>query len=395
MSAMAVICEYNPFHSGHEYHIAEAKKACGSDTVVGIMSGFFVQRAEPAIAHPSTRAKAAICGGMDCVIELPAVFSCAAGNIFALGAVRIISRIPGIKYLAMGTEDDGEILQTVADIQYRNPPEYAAVLKECLNSGTGYAAALTKATAHALNGTLKAEYTTEILNKPNNVLAIEYLKALRTVKSDIKPIFIKRKGNGYNSTRTSGEFISATAAREMLRGGMTSELTPYISSRFLSELSDEIKTHPADEKIFNALSVYALRTSDLSSVPDAGEGLDIKIKKIAATCSDLNEIVSACKSKRYTRSRILRLSLQALLKITSDDIKNRSADAAGRLIAIREDKKSFLKELRGVAVKNTDYKVLGENAERIAEIDGIAGSVYALITHRSGNPFWDRKLLTV
>ena len=119
MSAVAIVCEYNPFHTGHAYHIAESKAICGAETVIGVMSGFFVQRAEPAFITPSVRAKAAVMNGMDCVIQLPTLFSCAAGNVFAEGAVRIISRIPEIKYLAMGTESDGNILREVAEIQLK------------------------------------------------------------------------------------------------------------------------------------------------------------------------------------------------------------------------------------------------------------------------------------
>ncbi len=392
MSAVAIVCEYNPFHTGHAYHITEAKELSGADAVIGIMSGFFVQRAEPSIILPTLRAKAAIQNGMDCVIQLPAPFSCASGNVFAEGAVRIISRIPEIKYIAVGAEDEGNILREIASVQFEQTPKFTNTLKNALNEGLPYAVALTTATTKVLNS--RTAELAEILAKPNNILAIEYLKAIRKFNSTIEPVFVRRKGNDYNSESANGEFISATGARKLFEQKDYKTLSKYIPENSFELFIDEIERFPVDYSIYDALTVYALRTSNVSLAPDCAEGLDVKIAECAKRYAKLNDILNAAKSKRYTMGRIKRICLQTLLGITRDTIKL-CENAAGKVLAVKNDKKAFLKKLSGVAIKNTDYKIIGKNTELCAETDGKAGGIYSLITHRDGNAFWNGKLETV
>ena len=391
MASVAIICEYNPFHTGHAYHIRQTKKACDADTVIGIMSGCFVQRAEPAVLCPETRATAAIYSGMDCVVELPTVFSCAAGNTFARGAIKIISDIPSIKYLSLGAEDDGEILQRIAKAQSNESDDYKNKLQEYLSRGLPYAVAVTQATKYVLTD---MENCTDILSKPNNILAIEYLKAIFSMSLDIKPIFVKRRGNGYNDDSENGEYISATAARKLIRQNSFEVLKPYIAEDSFEAFVNELQKHPVNRAAYNALTINALRTFDISSCLDAAEGLEHKLKESAEKYCSLDEIFADCKSKRYTMSRIKRICLQALLGITEKTM-SAANDARGRLIALKNTRKDILKSLTGVAIKNTDYARFGADAQTIADSDGIAGGLYSLITARNGNSFWDRKLLTV
>lgn len=393
MNTVAIICEYNPFHSGHAHHIEEARQLCDADTVVGIMSGCFVQRAEPAVLPPNLRAQAAIHNGMDAVIELPALFSCAAGQLFAEGAVRILSRIPRITHLAMGVEDDGALLERIAAVQANEPPIFTETMKNELQSGKSYAAAITTATTAALNPKDK-ETCAAALQKPNNLLAVEYLKALRRLNVSLCPVFVPRAGNAYRDTSATGAHISASAARLLLQSGKVEQLKPYLPQSDFDAFIDEYKRHPIDESAYNALSVHALRHSDLSQAFDAGEGLDEKLRKCAAQQYSLANITAACTGKRHPLSRIRRICLQALLGITAESV-SLSSDAAGRLIAVKNARKDLLRDLTSVAVQNTDYATFGPRAQRVAQIDGNAGSVWALITGRDGNAFWDRKLLTV
>lgn len=391
MTALAVICEYNPFHTGHAYHINAAKEITGADCVLGIMSGCFVQRAEPGIVSPSVRATAAIESGMDFVIELPTVFSCSAGSVFAYGAVKILSRMDFIKYLAMGTEDDGKILLEIADVQSNQNVKFTEILKKRLSEGFTYANAITAATQNCMP---HIRDCAEILGKPNNILAIEYIKALKKSGAKIEPIFIKRKGNGYNDISSAGEFISASAARKLLYQKRYNELRPYIPEYSFDKLVSEFENHPIDLNVYNALTVHALRNCDISQSFDAAEGLDAKLKENAMKFSNLNTVAENSKCKRYTMSRIRRVCLQTLLGISKDTMKY-SDNAAGRLIAIKNTRKNSIKNLTGVAVKNTDYVRFENDADISAEIDGLAGSIYSLITHRDGNIFWDRKLISL
>ena len=393
MHTVAIICEYNPFHSGHAHHIAEARKQSGADTVVGVMSGCFVQRAEPAVFPPTLRAQAAIHSGMDAVIELPVLFSCAAGQLFAEGAVRILSRIPRITHLAMGVEDDGALLKRIAAVQTDEPPIFTETLKNELQSGKSYAAALTSATTAAIETDCK-ETCAAALQKPNNLLAVEYLKALRHLHVSLRPVFIPRAGNGHRDTSATGTHISASAARLLLQSGEIEQLKPYLPPSDFDACIDEYKRHPINESAYNALTVHALRHSDLSRTFDAGEGLDEKLRKCAARQCRLADITAACTSKRYPLGRINRICLQALLGITAETVSLSDA-AAGRLIAVKNARKDLLRDLTSVAVQNTDYAAFGSRTQRVAQIDGKAGSIWALITGRDGNAFWDRKLLTV
>lgn len=392
MTALAVVCEYNPFHTGHAYQIEESKKRCNPDLVLGIMSGFFVQRAEPAILSPATRAEIAIKNGMDCIIELPTVFSCASGNIFADGAIRILSHIPSVKFLSMGTEDDGEILQEIAEIQNNESEEYKRVIKECLNGGLSYAVAATQATKSVICEKY-SDICENVLKKPNNILAIEYLKAIRKYNADITPIFIKRVGNSYNDIADNGEYISASAARLLMQNNKFGKLGRFIPSNSREKLKYEYISHAVNFQILNALTVQALRQSDIGNIADVSEGLDKKLAACAEKYSSLEKIIKEAKSKRYTMSRIKRVCLQTLLGITKDVMKN-ADEAMGRLIGIKKSFKNFISELNGITIKNNDY-ILNDKAAEIAEIDGTAGGIYSLITGRDGNSFWSGKLIEV
>ena len=210
----------------------------------------------------------------------------------------------------------------------------------------------------------------------------------------IEPIFIKRKGNGYNDISSAGEFISASAARKLLYQKRYNELRPYIPEYSFDKLVSEFENHPIDLNVYNALTVHALRNCDISQSFDAAEGLDAKLKENAMKFSNLNTVAENSKCKRYTMSRIRRVCLQTLLGISKDTMKY-SDNAAGRLIAIKNTRKNSIKNLTGVAVKNTDYVRFENDADISAEIDGLAGSIYSLITHRDGNIFWDRKLISL
>ncbi len=395
MKAVAIICEYNPFHTGHAYHIAAAKQACDADTVIGIMSGCFVQRAEPAVVSPVVRAKAALYGGMDFVVELPVVFSCSAGSLFAEGGATIAGKIPAVKYLAMGTEDGGTALKAIAAVQAAEPPVYADTLHRCIGQGLPYAAAVTQATVAAMNGILSARACESILKKPNNVLAIEYLKAITRHKLDITPVFIPRTGNGYNDDSTTGEYISATAARNLLASKDYATLGRYIPRNGLDELIVERENFAMKTEIYEALTVHALRThtADDMAPCDAAEGIDGKLHKAALRYASLSDVLNACKSKRYTMSRLKRICLQTLLGITQESAKQ-AAFAKGRLIGYRAERKNDVKHLCGVAVRNSDYAE-NEKTAALAQTDGKAGGIYSLITGRDGNLFWQRKPVTV
>lgn len=198
MKYCAVICEYNPFHSGHAYQLDRAVKETAADGVIAVMSGPFVQRAEPAVVDEFLRAECALRNGADMVIELPVAIATAAGRDFARGAVNIVAALPDVKFLVMGCEDETHIA-TLADVQFTESESFKAVLKSALDAGASYPSAYTTATAvEAEKRGIDRNTSDIILKKPNNLLCIEYIKALKSLGSDIEPVLIKRRGSDYN-----------------------------------------------------------------------------------------------------------------------------------------------------------------------------------------------------
>ena len=210
MKTVGLITEYNPFHLGHKYHIEQAKKLTGADTAIVIMSGNYVQRGAPSFADKYTKAKVALNNGADLIIELPYCFACASAEYFAYAAVSILDRLNIVDYLCFGAEnDDISLLYDIAKILSNEPPEFKVLLKKHLKTGISFPAARQLALDTFTNASCA-----NITASPNNILGIEYIKALIRRKSSIKPFALKRINADYHSTDNDSRFYSATAIRE-------------------------------------------------------------------------------------------------------------------------------------------------------------------------------------
>ena len=202
MQFCGIICEFNPFNNGHKYLITEVKKQTNMP-VVCLMSGDFVQRGMPAIQDKFTRAKNAVINGADAVVELPTVFACSNAENFAFGAVKILDKL-GATTLAFGIENCSlETLDKIAEIKLANSISFQNAFKNEIENGINYNTALKRAISKEIGD----EKIFEVLSKPNNILAIEYLTAIKKLKSKIKPLAINRIDNGYNSTQENAEFL--------------------------------------------------------------------------------------------------------------------------------------------------------------------------------------------
>lgn len=397
MKLCAVVCEYNPFHNGHAYHLQKAARAANADAILCIMSGNFVQRAEPAVVNKYLRAECALLGGADIVLELPTVFAVANGQQFAEGALSVLKSIPNVSYLAMGCEDPKETaLQRIADIQAEESDAFKTILKDALQEGCSYASAYTKATVQIAEKLYSMGTLCDIiLKKPNNLLAIEYLKSIKKLQADIKPILIRRQGNGYNTATVGGDYISATAARALLQAKDFTPLEAYIPPNCLPKLRAEIMAHSVDIGLYEGLVLHALRTAPNSDLYDAAEGIEQKLIGNAQTYTNLTKVLEETKSKRYTMSRLRRLCLQALLGITKTLMRTSSA-APTRLLGIRNEVRGMLGDLPpSVLIQNTDMNHLEPPQTAFLEIDKKASMLYSLITRKDGNSFTGNRLLTV
>ncbi|MBQ2932494.1 MAG: nucleotidyltransferase [Clostridia bacterium] len=313
MKTAAIVCEYNPFHNGHKFHIEETKQKLGADAVVLVMSGNFVQRGEVALFDKKLRAEAAIACGADLCIELPAVYSLASAEFFADGAIKILSSLGIVDFLSFGAEcEDLETLKNIAQLLADEPDDFSAAIKENLAKGVSFPLARAKAVSKILGSS-----AAEMISTPNNILAIEYIKAIISSKSRITPFAVLRKGADHDSTLPQENIASATFVRDLILNGQDfSQFVPDDAYKIFKYA--KIHSVKALEKAI-LCELAKTPAENLAKIADVGEGIENRIKAKTETASGLDELTDAVKSKRYTHSRIRRILLSALLGITDAD----------------------------------------------------------------------------
>lgn len=319
---LGIITEYNPFHNGHVLHLKESKKITDADFTIAIMSGNFTQRGETSIFDKWAKTEMALRQGIDLVIELPTIYAISSAENFAQGAIKILSTLGIIDYLSFGSEI-GEIkaLNDVAEILYKEPKEFSDLIKNQLRSGLSYPKA--REIAMSLYFGNSPKYT-DALQNPNNILGVEYLKALKKYKSPIKALTIKRNYSDYNSNTVKKGIASATAIRTMISNGKNvHSVVPFESYEIIEKLIENGEYVPSI-KVFEKEIIYILRKmtiTEVASLPDVTEGLENRIKTAANSSNTLEELISKIKTKRFTQSRIQRILLYALIGITNRDME--------------------------------------------------------------------------
>ena len=320
---LGIVSEYNPFHNGHLHHLEVSKQITKTDFSVVVMSGNFVQRGDTSLINKWVKTEMALKAGIDLVIELPTVYAISSAENFADGAIKILNSLGVVDFVSFGSEI-GEItpLNDIANILYREPKEFSSLITAQLKSGLSFP----RAREIAINqffGTSK-KYS-EILNNPNNVLGIEYLKSLKKHRSHIRPLTIKRDYSDYNSTKVKKGIASATAIRTMIENKKNVHyVVPFETYELLDEEINSGRIIP-NLSVFEKEIIYTLRRmtlSEIANIPDVSEGLENKIKLAANNFNTLPELIANIKSKRYTQSRIQRILLYALLNITQKDINS-------------------------------------------------------------------------
>lgn len=322
---LGIIAEYNPFHNGHLYHIEEAKKQTGSNYVVCVMSGNFAQRGNTSIINKWKKTQMALQNGVDIVIELPTIYSISSAENFAEGAIKILDELKIVNTLSFGTEtDDLAALNNIANILSNEPKEYSAILNHELGKGISFPKARENALMMYLNDIKRYA---NIMSGPNNTLAIEYIKALRRLKSDIKPHSIQRKKVYYNDEKIIDEFASSTAIRKLLKREEFSNIRKVMPENTYFLLREEAKrgNYVIGIENYEKEILYTLRKMDIEEIanlPDVTEGLENSIKNAANSCNNVMDLINMVKSKRYTQTRIQRILLYALLGINKKDMQN-------------------------------------------------------------------------
>lgn len=380
MKTAAIICEFNPFHNGHKYLIEQAK--ISNDAVVCIMSGSFVQRGDIAIFDKWTRTHQALLSGADLIIELPVCFSLNSAERFAYGSINLADSMNVIDTLFFGSEcGDVNTLLNAANILLNEPMEVSAKIKKYMSEGISHPVARTKAYSDILDSSVICE--------PNNILGVEYIKALITKNSSIIPQTVKRYSVSHNDLTPSGNFASASAIRTLIEENK--DIKEFIPKKIIS-----LYKHPVSLKGIDKILRYKvlnMTTEELAEINGVSEGLENRIKIACKECMSFDEISSFVKSKRYTLSRIRRTLLSVLVGIDKEIatappsyLRVLGANSKGRKILTEVKKKSDLT----IITKTADFK----NFNKSLEYDIKATDIYNILQgKKAGEDFYKSPIM--
>ena len=386
-NVLGIVAEYNPLHNGHVYHIQNAKERAKAEYVVLIMTGNFTQRGNTSIVDKWEKTRMALKNGVDLVIELPTIYSISSAENFADGAIKILNELRFISHISFGMEEeDITLINNIASVMTNEPKEYKNYLKEALKEGDSYPKAREKALLKYLND---SKYE-NVLNGSNNILAIEYLKALKRQKSNIIPIGIKREKVFYNSNKIIDEFASSTGIRNLLLSKQIEEVIKVVPVSTFNILYENIKdgTFTFDLKDLSKPIIYKFRNmtkQEIRELPDVSEGLENLIKESVEKTNNLVELINLIKNKRYTQTRIQRILLYGLLGITKKDMEMSKKTAPYiRVLGCNRQGKRLLSEIdRDKLITSVkDYenknKNKSKNLKRMLEIDKNATNMYTI-----------------
>ena len=318
MRAVGLVTEYNPFHNGHLHHLRESLRVTGAEASVAVMSGHFLQRGEPAMVDKWVRTEMALAAGVDLVFELPFAFACNSAPHFAMGAVQTLDALGVVDSLCFGSEaGDLAQLNKVATVLVERQEEIESLTAARLRDGVNYPVARSE----VLVGLLP-EVPAEILNSPNNILGIEYLKALYSTNSRIQPSTIKRLGAGYHDTDVTAQIASATGIRRMIAAGEEVEsLLPQPCRKVLDEALRAGRSLDTG-RLFVALQSQMLQESEtLNEIYLVDDGIDRRLDLAALKAGSFDELVSGIKSRQWTLTRIQRILMYVLLQVKAVEMK--------------------------------------------------------------------------
>ncbi len=416
MKIVGLIAEYNPFHNGHLYHIQKAKEVTGADTVIVVMSGNFVQRGAPAIMPKHIRTEVALEAGVDLVLELPVCFSTGSAEYFAAGAISLLDHLGCVDSICFGSEcGDYKLLDQIADITTKEPEGYRQILKSCLARGMSFPLAR----QWALREYLQDETLSTVLEEPNNILGIEYIKALERYNSSMKAYTIKRIVSDYHDDSLNSGYSSASAIRKLLaytcnaihleddgmfdEPGLSEVLTrlenevPKSCIRFLDEMHRT--RYPIYSNDFSAILGYRLLTETrdtLTEYLDINEDLANRIVNHANDFISMDQFCNLLRTKDTTYARISRCLFHILLDIkTSDmsDYKKSGYCQYARILGFRKDRRKLLSTIKKYSdtpliSKLSHAESLSETGKKMMRQDIFAANLYErIVTEKFKQPF--------
>lgn len=371
MKVAGIIAEFNPFHNGHALLVQKAREA-GYTHVVAVMSGNFVQRGEPAVFHHSVRTKAAIENGVDLVLQLPCVYAMSGAQSFARAGAEILNALGTVDSLVFGSEcGNTGLLSQTADVVYGE--DIKPFLSEELDKGISFASARENALRR-----INPEFA-DVIKSPNNILGVEYIAALKKMKSGINPVTFERVGAAHDSDEASGNIAGASLIRELIKNKEEWSALVPVNTKDIYRDADI-----ADIKRIENAVLYKIRTvsaDELSRVPDVSEGIENRILSAAKQARNLEELYSGAKTKRYSHARIRRIIWNCFLGVTADDLALPVPYI--RISGFNKKGAELIKAAKETAVlpvisKPADLQTLGETAQRVFSLERVAGDIYAL-----------------
>lgn len=414
MRTVGIVVEYNPFHNGHLYHLQQAQQVSGAEAVVAVMSGYFLQRGEPALLDKWMRAEMALRSGADLVLEIPTVYACQPAEWFAYGAVATLEATGVVDYLCFGSESGGLApLQRLARTVATESKQLTTALKRFLKKGYSYPRAYSAALTE-----LHPDAFTE-LTQPNNVLGLGYLTALHQLNSRIEPLTVRREKSGYNETRlTDARIASATAIRKKwLETGDLTAIHPYVPqttydllARAVSSGVRPVTWEALRQAIFTKIAT--LSPEELRAIYDVGEGLEYRLQRqlfraaqrhakgtdnrtdrpLATEAMEAREAtdvwanlsvydyIAALKTKRYTWTHLQRILTYVLLGLRKSDLTRSVLDNGPsyiRVLGFTPRGRTLLKTMKARATVPILTRI-GRERPPMLECDLRAAAVYTL-----------------
>ena len=383
MKICATVAEYNPFHLGHLKHIDYMKNQLGAERVVVLMSGNFTQRGEPAVLNKFIRAKQAIIAGADAVIELPTVFATANAETFATGAINLLDDLGVADGLCFGVESrKKEEFFALASALLNETKEFKKILKGHLEKGVSLAKAKFL-TVKELSGD---KFSEELMMLPNNILGLEYTKALIKRNSRIETFPMLREGD-HNSLIFKKGITSAKSIRQKIREGklkkLKKSLPPYVY--------EDLKPYPFAFDKITAAALISAGKEKLAAISDCTEGLENRIKALVKDNKNIDALVDKIATKRYTAARIRRIFIANLLGITKDFTDEcLNSRLYAKVLAVNSDCKDIIsimseKSRIPVITRKSDTQELKKTALESFELDVLANDMYNLATGENTN----------
>lgn len=386
MKFCAIICEFNPFHNGHKYLIERAKELSKCDKVICIMSGSFTQRGDICVMDKFTRARHAVLCGADTVLEIPAAFAVAPAEIFARGAIKILNSIPSVSTLAFGCESSKADFKKAAELLNNETERFKAILNEKLGQGESYI----KSYAHAYEACGGEK---NLLSRPNNILGVEYAKAISKLNGKIEILPVERIGASYNDGELKNGYSSASAIRNNYKA-------PLIKNNIPECVFEDFKDFSAENRLFEELLRFKLLQSSpetLQKIYGCTEGLENRL--LCFSHLHFNELLEKVTARRYSSSRIKRLLAANFLNIYKDDCESfLQTPLYLKPLAIKSDGanqtlSALSKAEYPLILKQRDLNKLSEVARKCFDNDENSYKIWKFIAKQSESGFDYFKLI--